>query len=138
MKVLVCGGRDYRDSQRAFAVLDELHQQGNRITLLIEGGANGADRRGREWAEARKVPFQTVHADWAAHGRAAGPIRNAAMLVLRPDVVVAFPGGRGTADMVRRARAAGVRVLDVGRWLALRSLSTALLEGSRAPAPASL
>lgn len=115
MKVLVCGGRDYRDSQRAFAVLDELHRQGegNRITQLIEGGANGADRLGREWAEARKVPFQTVHADWAAHGRAAGPIRNAAMLALRPDLVVAFPGGRGTADMVRRSKAAGVRVLDV-------------------------
>jgi hypothetical protein len=30
-----------------------------------------------------------------------------------PDLVVAFPGGRGTADMVRRANAAGVRVMEV-------------------------
>jgi hypothetical protein len=32
----------------------------------------------------------------------------------RPDLVVAFPGGRGTADMVRRARAAGISVIEIG------------------------
>lgn len=31
----------------------------------------------------------------------------------KPDVVVAFKGGRGTADMVRRAREAGVKVIEV-------------------------
>ena len=54
-------------------------------------------------------------ADWIRHGRAAGPIRNEQMLREGcPDLVVAFhddPGlGRGTADMVRRALAAGVPV----------------------------
>jgi hypothetical protein len=48
-------------------------------------------------------------ADWEKLGRSAGPIRNQAMLDEgRPDLVVAFPGHHGTADMVRRARAAGV------------------------------
>jgi hypothetical protein len=50
-------------------------------------------------------------ADWNTHGRAAGPIRNQRMLdEVKPELVVAFPGGRGTADMVRRAREAGVNV----------------------------
>lgn len=113
MKVLVCGGREYRDVQRTFAVLDELHRRDG-ITLLIEGGARGADSLARQWAVSRKVALRTVLADWARHGRAAGPLRNAAMLALGPELVVAFPGGRGTADMVRRGRAAGVRVLEVG------------------------
>ncbi|MEM9912925.1 MAG: hypothetical protein AAF922_19365 [Pseudomonadota bacterium] len=46
-------------------------------------------------------------------GRAAGPIRNKEMLDEGcPDLVVAFPGGRGTANMVKQAQAAGVEVLD--------------------------
>jgi hypothetical protein len=55
-------------------------------------------------------------ADWAKHGRAASPIRNQQMLDEgRPNLVVAFPGGRGTADMVRRARSAGVEVIEVDK-----------------------
>jgi hypothetical protein len=33
----------------------------------------------------------------------------------RPDLVVAFPGGRGTADMVRRADGAEVPIMAGGR-----------------------
>jgi len=48
------------------------------------------------------------------HGRAAGPVRNAQMLAEgKPDFVVAFPGGRGTADMCKQARARGVKVVEV-------------------------
>jgi len=55
-----------------------------------------------------------VRAKWSKHGRAAGPIRNQEMIdECKPDLVVAFPGGRGTADMVRRAKAAGIRVIEV-------------------------
>ncbi len=50
---------------------------------------------------------------WERHGRAAGVIRNQAMLDYGIDLVLAFPGGRGTADMVRRARSAGVAVAAV-------------------------
>jgi len=55
-----------------------------------------------------------VAADWARFGRSAGCRRNQAMLGLGVGLVVAFPGGPGTADMVRRARGAGVRVCLVG------------------------
>jgi hypothetical protein len=60
------------------------------------------------------VPVSAHPADWFSHGKAAGPIRNQEMLAMEaPALVVAFPGGRGTADMVRRARKAGVDVLEV-------------------------
>lgn len=66
-----------------------------------------------EWARRSHVPVESYPADWR-RGKGAGPERNARMLAEGwPDLVVAFPGGRGTADMVRRAKAAGVRVVEV-------------------------
>lgn len=53
-------------------------------------------------------------ADWSKDGRKAGPVRNSVMLsVGKPDLVIAFPGGRGTADMVRKAKAKGVPVEEL-------------------------
>lgn len=84
------------------------------ITSMIAGGARGADTMARHLAHAWNVRFRAFAADWKTHGRAAGPIRNQRMLDEgKPDLVVAFPGGRGTADMVRRARAAGVPVMEI-------------------------
>lgn len=115
MTVLVCGGRDYADRAFVFASLDVL-----KPTTVINGGAEGADRWAREWASERHVVCVTVEADWSLHGRAAGPIRNRAMLGFRPDLVLAFPGGRGTANMVAEARKRGVpvRFVDVPRIVA--------------------
>ena len=53
-------------------------------------------------------------ADWAKHGKAAGPIRNAEMLTeFLPDYIVAFPGGKGTADMLRKAEKARVTNIEI-------------------------
>jgi hypothetical protein len=113
MRILVTGGRKYADRARVYSALDAVHAK-HTITLLIEGGAKGADRLARDWATLRGVPFVTEKALWDQYGNAAGVLRNAAMLVKqRPDAVVAFPGGRGTADMVARARAAGLPVWEL-------------------------
>lgn len=114
MRVLVCGGRDYDDRDKVFATLDTLQRQHGRLTI-IEGGASGADALAADWAYAQPACHLIREpADWKTDGRAAGPIRNKMMLDLhKPQLVVAFPGGRGTADMVRRAVEAGVPVLDL-------------------------
>jgi hypothetical protein len=113
MRVLVCGGRNYTDTARVFAVLDKLHTEAG-IDHLIEGGARGADACGKEWAFRRNVPFQTFEADWENQGSFAGPARNRRMIDEgAPDVVIAFPGGRGTADMIRKAQRAGVKVVEI-------------------------
>lgn len=111
--VLVCGGRHYSDYAEVDGVLNAVDAVES-IDLVLQGGAAGADNVAALWAVMRGVHVATVEALWSLHGPAAGPMRNAKMLLLRPDVVVAFPGGRGTADMVRKARAAGVRVVEVG------------------------
>ena len=111
VRVLVCGGRDYADARRLRFVLSTL---GVPISVLIEGGARGADRLARRWAQDSLIPVETFPAEWDLHGRAAGFIRNKQMLDEgKPDVVVAFPGGKGTANMVALARRAGVEVVEV-------------------------
>lgn len=109
MRVLVCGGRDYQDEVRVAAVLSGI----GGISQIIHGGARGADDLARVWAIRSGIPDRQFSANWT-RGRMAGPIRNQRMLDEgKPDLVVAFPGGRGTADMVRRARAAGIAVQEI-------------------------
>lgn len=112
MRVLVCGGRDFADYAAVDRALTAVNAEGA-ITALIEGGATGADNAGKVWASVRNIPVETYRADWKRHGRAAGPLRNTVMLDKgRPDAVVAFPGGKGTADMIRQATRAGIKVID--------------------------
>ena len=114
LTVLVTGGRSFLDAAVVYSALTNLHTA-HGVALLVEGGARGADRLARQWAIDSGVPFRTFEADWVRHGKAAGSKRNGVMLsVSRPDIVVAFPGGTGTADMVRRALRAGVHVWPVG------------------------
>lgn len=114
MRVLVCGGRDYNRHATVYHTLDDLNDARGPISHVIVGGAPGADHWGEAWAFHSNVPFTVFQADWKAHGYKAGPLRNQRMLDEgKPDLVLAFPGGRGTADMVRRALAAGVEVEQV-------------------------
>ena len=108
--VLVCGGRDFHDLPLLFKVLDELPIY---PTLIIHGAANGADVMAGDWAEARGVPIKEYPADWAKYGRSAGMVRNTTMLRQNPDLVVAFPGGTGTAHTVMSARKKGIEVKEV-------------------------
>ena len=112
MRVLVCGGRDYKNWATITKTLDALT-----VTLLIHGAAPGADTLASVWACTQRVPqlpFPLTDADWERLGKKAGPMRNARMLTEgKPDLVVAFPGGKGTADMVRQAGAVGVRVMGI-------------------------
>lgn len=113
MKVLVCGGRGFSDESAIVNHLFGLDDE-DPITAIIHGGASGADTIAGHTAELLKVPCTVYRAAWKKHGKAAGPIRNQRMLDEgKPDLVVAYAGGRGTADMVRRAKAAGVKVIEV-------------------------
>ena len=121
MKLLVCGGRNYTNVAQIWRVLDFVRDRTPEpgITCLIDGASDdvtgpyiGADYWAHQWARARGIETVRVHAKWES-GKAAGPIRNKQMLdEQKPDRVVAFPGGRGTASMVKLAHAAGVPVTE--------------------------
>lgn len=115
MRVLVTGGRNYADEWRVRQALDVL-----RPRIVIQGGARGADSLAAAWADERRAEArpETYHADWDRYGKGAGHIRNQRMLdQSKPDLVLAFPGGRGTRDMIERARKAGVPVLLSSDWV---------------------
>src|SRR4051812_2885166 len=124
MRLLVCGGRDFNDRDAVNDALNRVHSK-RPVTLLIHGDAPGADRLANRWAEEHAVRRAPYPANWAELGPSAGPIRNQRMIDEgKPEGVVAFPGGVGTADMVRRVEAAGLKVwhpvsqrgvLNVGR-----------------------
>lgn len=112
-RVLVCGGRDYIDTRRLNATLRGLDPP---PTTIIHGDYSGADELAGKWARRNLITERPFPPDWTKHGRAAGPIRNQQMLDEgKPHLVVAFPGNTGTADMIRRAEAAGIPVLKVPR-----------------------
>lgn len=112
MRVLVCGGRDYHNRLAVYRELCRLNQEEG-ISVIIHGGCRGADQLAAQWVEMTDNCREEVYKpDWS-FGLCAGPIRNQRMLDGKPDLVIAFPGGRGTADMVRRAVRAGVKVLRV-------------------------
>jgi hypothetical protein len=117
--VIVCGGRDYNDSRTIYWALQEVNWRRGGISKILHGGARGADRIAADWAESNGIEAQEFEADWETHGKAAGPMRNQAMADAGADGCVAFPGGRGTSDMVARAKAAGIPV-----WFPVKSEDT--------------
>ena len=112
MRVIVCGGRDFNNRGLVFGFLGEFHAE-TPITHLIEGGAKGVDALAREWACVNNIKSTTCIADWKLYGRGAGPVRNQKMLEMEPECVIAFAGGSGTEDQVRRAIQKGINVIRV-------------------------
>lgn len=128
MRILVCGGRNFaykpdptllpevvyyiRDNEKTNEAIDFVKSYSP--TVIIQGGAKGGDEIGKLTAEALGIKNEEYRADWKGHGRAAGPIRNQQMLDEgQPHLVIAFKGYKGTADMVSRAKKAGVEVIEV-------------------------
>ena len=118
---LICGGRDFADQDMFDNAMSDLVHALGMPTKIIHGSCRdqdgeetGADGMATQWAIRHAASIQQFPADWKAHGKAAGPIRNQEMLDKgRPKFVVAFPGGRGTADMVAKARKAKIDVAEI-------------------------
>lgn len=122
IKVVVTGGRSYEDRTTAYNVLSTLglaDENEYRMPTGIEiahGGARGADTIADDWAVVHWVPVTAFEAEWDRYGKRAGPLRNAKMLKeFKPDLVVAFPGGEGTANCCLAARTLDIPVLEIPR-----------------------
>lgn len=132
--ILVCGGRAFgktlQEREAVFATLDDVHAE-EPVRLVVHGNAQGADRAAKAWANVRGVPERGYDPDWGSvdhpkavvrehprgglYNAAAGVVRNQHMLNRHPDIslVIAFPGGKGTADMCRRAGRKGILVQSI-------------------------
>lgn len=113
--IVVTGGRNYnnRDAVR-YALRRADWREGNQIedVMVLSGGANRLDSLALEWAFDACVNAIRMPAQWSRHGRKAGILRNEEMIQLSRTfwrdgwcvLYIAFPGGDGTADMVRRMK----------------------------------
>lgn len=108
MKTIIAGGRDIQPRIHYIAWLDAHVPKGT--TEIVSGGAKGADTLGEWWAEKEKLDVTRFPADWKTHGRAAGPIRNKQMAEYA-DYLVVFPGGGGTANMIKEAEKRGLPII---------------------------
>jgi len=111
-RVLICGDRHYTDGMKIAAELRALKNRSPDV-VICHGAARGADSLAGEEAAKRGIPVITFPADWKRYGKRAGPIRNRQMLKeFAPTLVLAFHDNidisKGTADMVKIARAAGI------------------------------
>ena len=106
MRLLVCGGRDYENRTQFFRVLTAIHRRVG-IAEIIHGKARGADYLAGLWARGHRVKESAFPVDHVKDGPwpGAGAFRNMRMYrESKPDMVLAFPGGRGTGHMVKHAR----------------------------------
>lgn len=130
MRVLVCGGRDYGWVDKANhighnqAEYDLMEWELNNTTNpehggkwsfeLICGMAFGADTMAYNWAKRHGITVHEFPANWHKYGKRAGYLRNKQMLDEgKPDLVIAFPGGKGTDMMVKLAKEANVEVIQI-------------------------
>jgi len=111
MRICICGGRDYFNAEKVNEVLDYAYKR--KPFVLISGGATGADTLGIQWARSREVPVEVYPAQWRLYGRRAGPMRNLQMIGTGIDVLLAFPGGRGTQHMMLACLKHGIKVIRI-------------------------
>jgi hypothetical protein len=110
--VLICGSRTWTDEFAIARQINRLHED----SIVITGGANGADRIAEEYCAQRGIHCAVMEPLWRKNKKRAGHIRNAAMLRLRPDRVLAFThGSPGTQGTIDRARALQIPVEIVSR-----------------------
>lgn len=114
MRVLVCGDRNWTDRT---LIRDRLSQLPTG-TVIVQGGARGADRLAEQVADDLGFVVENYPAEWDKYGRSAGPIRNREMLDTRPHLVIAFHDdlskSKGTKDCVNEARNRNITVEVIG------------------------
>ena len=107
MKLIVAGGRSYRLGKDDIEKLNSF----SKVAELVTGGATGVDSDAEAWAMSRNISITKFMPDWEHFGRAAGPIRNKKMAEYA-DAVILFPGGKGTASMLKEAQIAELTIYD--------------------------
>lgn len=109
MKTIIAGSRE-APIEATLAALENCPWS-QEITVVISGKARGPDTHGEIWAKKHGKNVLSMAPDWKTHGKAAGPIRNEEMAQAAEALVAVWDGeSRGTADMIRKAIARGLRV----------------------------
>lgn len=111
MRVIVTGSRRWK-FPAAELIVERLEKLPRTDLMIVHGKAEGADEIAHLWAKRRLVKVEVFPAQWGKHGPQAGIIRNQQMADSGADLLLAFPleNSRGTWDMIRRAKSAGIPI----------------------------
>lgn len=112
MRTIIAGSRTITDSK---VIEEAVKASGFIITEVVCGGAAGVDSLGKDWAVLRGIPVKMFPADWATHGKAAGPIRNEEMAAYADQAICIFDvqaENKGTKNMSKKAMDHGKRVFS--------------------------
>lgn len=118
-KIIVCGGRHFDNYYYLRSAVDDILSEldlGYDEIEIVSGNCSGADQLGERYAEEHDIPYNVFPADWSKYGKAAGPIRNSAMLDYAKNcempIVIAFvsPKSKGTLDTVNKAKKLGFKI----------------------------
>ena len=102
MKLIIAGGRDftYISTPMIDSFLEVHHIYYRNIEQVVSGGASGVDTAGENFANTLDIEIERFPADWKAHGKAAGPIRNKQMAEYADTLLLIWDGeSRGSASM---------------------------------------
>lgn len=113
MKLIIAGGRNYIPTLTDLAAIATLLTI-IRPTMIISGGATGADAFGERIAKALRLSVSQFLPKWNEHGKAAGPMRNGDMAEYA-DACILLPGGTGTQSMFHEATKAQIPIYDLRR-----------------------
>lgn len=112
LKVAFSGGRHYTNDTKVSEVINDIIEVYGDITVLV-GDCTGLDALVKEYCIKHDIPLQIYYADWKTQGLKAGPLRNKRILDEDPDLVVIFPGGKGTLNMYNQALSKNIPIFSV-------------------------
>lgn len=114
VRILTTGGRNFNDRDFIFRTMDSCVPYFADYFCVANGWAHGADKGVQDWLRERGYPGCFFPPLWEYYGLSAGHRRNAWMFdFFLPEVVIAFPGGPGTAGTVEIANSRGIPVYNV-------------------------
>ncbi|MGJ8549359.1 DUF2493 domain-containing protein [Winogradskyella wichelsiae] len=110
MKIIIAGGRSFKDYEKLHQVCTKILSQQNKIEI-VSGTANGADKLGEKFATDNGFSIKKFSANWDKFGKSAGYIRNAEMAEYA-DALIAFwdKKSRGTLHMINLAKRADLKI----------------------------
>jgi hypothetical protein len=114
VKTIIAGSRTLADYATVETAVDDAQARiGFVVTEVLSCGGPGVDAMGERWALEHGVPVRVFHADYGRHGEEAEHVRNG-QVVEQADALIAVWDGEspGTADMIRQAALAGLKVVS--------------------------
>jgi hypothetical protein len=108
--IIVTGGAGFCDRARIYAELSATHNL-YPITRMLVSDASKAEKIAAGWAGEMGIPVATFMLDYTMPRLDAVALRHQLMICQQPNLVLAFPGGASTADLINQSKLAEIKIV---------------------------